>query len=273
MKRQLRILLVFVVFNFLFACAAQASLTERVNEVLGRSSQRRVEFSICIVKADTGKTLYEHNARNPLMPASNMKIITTAAALKYLGAEFEYKTKVGIQDSNLVIIGSGDPLFGDRMTDEKYGRQPEWILESIAQAIKDKGVSSIKDIIVDTGIFDNELIHPSWDRNDLNRSWSCEVSGLNYNDNCIAISMENMGGRVSIFTDPQTSFVTLINNVDAVSTGENSWGAYRGTQPNKLTIKGKCSSRVAPFDIAIERPAAFFGCVLGEYLNKNSISI
>ncbi|GAG88449.1 unnamed protein product [marine sediment metagenome] len=48
-----------------------------------------------------------------------MKIITTAAAMKYLGSNYEFKTKVGLCGDTLVIIGSGDPLLGDKVTDAK----------------------------------------------------------------------------------------------------------------------------------------------------------
>ena len=122
MKKLVRTLLILALFSFLPISFAQASLADKISEILGQSSQQKVQFSICIVKADTGSTEYEWDAPNPLIPASNMKVITTAAALRYLGSDFEYKTRVGIQDSNLVIIGSGDPLLGDRLTDEKYLR-------------------------------------------------------------------------------------------------------------------------------------------------------
>ncbi len=273
MKKLSSKLLVLVILNFLFAGIVEASLAERINAILGQSSQKKVDFSIHIVKADTGVTEYEHDANNPLIPASNMKIITTASALRYLGSDFVYKTKVGIQDSNLVIIGSGDPLFGDRQTDEKYDRKPEWILEGITKALKDKNVSSIKDIIIDTGVFDNELVHPSWPKEELNRSYECEVSGLNYNDNCITMSLENVSGQVNITLEPQTSYVTLVNEVKPVSTGDSAVSALRNTQPNKLTIRGTCKNKVGPFEVAIERPAAFFGSVLGEYLYKNGINV
>jgi D-alanyl-D-alanine carboxypeptidase/D-alanyl-D-alanine-endopeptidase (penicillin-binding protein 4) len=273
MKKLSSKLLVLVALNFLFAGIVEASLAERINAILGQSSQKKVDFSICIVKADTGVTEYEHDARNPLIPASNMKIITTASAMRYLGSDFVYKTKVGIQDSNLVIIGSGDPLFGDRQTDEKYDREPEWILDGIAKALTEKDVNSIKDIIVDTGIFDNELVHPSWPRDELNRSYACEVSGLNYNDNCIQMSVENVNGLVNISIDPQTTFVTIVNEVKPVSTGDKGVSALRTAQPNKLQITGTCKNKWGPFEVAIQRPAAFFGSVLGEYLYKNGINI
>ena len=46
------------------------------------------------------------------MLASNMKIITTAAALKFLGSDYDYKTQIGLSGEALVVIGSGDPLLG-----------------------------------------------------------------------------------------------------------------------------------------------------------------
>jgi hypothetical protein len=56
----------------------------------------------------------------------------TAAAAKYLGPRFEYKTSVGLC-ATLVVIGSGDPLLGDQETDDRYGRAAGWIVEKIAR--------------------------------------------------------------------------------------------------------------------------------------------
>ena len=272
MKIQLRKILVFIVFT-LAAGIAQAGLAEKIDEVLLSSSQKKVDYSVCIINAKTGKAIYEYNAHEALIPASNMKVITTAAALRYLGSDFEYKTKVGLQDGNLVIIGSGDPLFGDEINDKKYEREKNWILENIAKALKDNKVSKITNIIVDTGIFDNELVHPNWSKDELNRSYAAEVSGLNYNDNCISMSIENAAGQVNIFIEPQTSFLTLINEVKINPNKDSAVAAYRTATPNKLQITGVCNTAQGPFEVAIEKPAAFFGVVLAEYLAKNGISI
>ncbi|GAI30085.1 unnamed protein product, partial [marine sediment metagenome] len=74
---------------------AKADLAKRVDGIISRSLQQKVRFSIHIVKADSGGTVYNHDAGELMIPASNMKIITTAAALKYLGPDYEYKTKGG----------------------------------------------------------------------------------------------------------------------------------------------------------------------------------
>ena len=188
MKKLTKKLLFSIIFALLFVGPAKADLTQRINEIIAQPSQKKVKFSIHIVKADTGNTVYENNAKSSLIPASNMKIITTAAALKYLGADFEYKTRIGLINNTLVVIGSGDPLLGDEKTDSRYEREKNWIFEKIEQVLRDNQIDTIEDIVIDTGVFDNELVHPNWPRDQLNRWYACEVSGVNYNDNCIMLT-------------------------------------------------------------------------------------
>ncbi|MFH1716667.1 MAG: D-alanyl-D-alanine carboxypeptidase/D-alanyl-D-alanine-endopeptidase [Planctomycetota bacterium] len=252
---------------------AKADLAKRVDDIISRSVQQRVRFSIRIIEADSGRTVYDHDGRELMIPASNMKIITSTAALKYLGPDFEYKTKVGLCDNTLVIIGSGDPMLGDEKTDAKYGRERGWIFKDIVNALSDRKVETIEDIIVDSSVFDNQCVHPSWPADQLNKWYACEVSGLNYNDNCISMTVKNAGGKIVISIEPQTSFVTLINKVVPISKGSGGVGAYRNSQPNKLTVSGKCKDAEGPFDVAIERPAAFFGFLLAEHLAGAGINV
>ena len=273
MKARAKIIIIFTVLTLLPTGFAQADLADQIDQIISRSLQQKVRFSIHIIEADSGDTVYEHNAEELMMPASNMKIIITAAALKYLGADYEYKTKVGLCGNTLVITGSGDPLLGDEKTDSGYGRGQGWIFEEIAKELRKNEVQSIEDIIIDTGVFDNQCVHPNWPSDQLNRWYACEVSGLNYNDNCIRMSTRNIDGKVAIIIEPQTSFVKLINKVAPITTGDSAVGAYRNQQPNKLTVRGKCKDQVGPFDVAIEKPAAFFGFLLAEHLNKTGIKV
>ncbi|MHC4510717.1 MAG: D-alanyl-D-alanine carboxypeptidase, partial [Planctomycetota bacterium] len=138
------------------SAALRTGLAGKVDGIIRDSLQKRVRFSIRIVHAQSGQTLYEHDAKELMIPASNMKIITSAAALKYLGPDYEFRTRVGLFGNALVVIGSGDPLLGDEKTDTKYGREPGWIFKDIANALKAKGIGTIEDIIVDSSVFDNE---------------------------------------------------------------------------------------------------------------------
>ncbi|MFQ6034884.1 MAG: D-alanyl-D-alanine carboxypeptidase/D-alanyl-D-alanine-endopeptidase [Sedimentisphaerales bacterium] len=271
MKALTKKLLVVVVFSICLGTIAKADLAERVEAIISRPSQRKVQFSIHIVKADSGETVYSHNAAKMRLPASNMKIIVTAAALKYLGPDYAYITKVALYDDTLIVIGGGDPLLGDEKTDAKHGRERNWIFKDITATLKRHGVKTIKDIIIDTTIFDDQRVHPSWPKKELNRWYACEVSGLNFNDNCIAITAKNNSGKVAIFIEPQTDYVKFINKVTPISRGSSTVGSYRSREPNKIVIHGKCRKQAGPFDVAIENPAAFFAYLLAENLAKAAI--
>ncbi len=248
-----------------------ADLAKRIDSIVGQKSQKKVQFSIHIVEADSGKTVFSRNANMALTPASNMKIVTTAAALKYLGTNYKYKTKVGLCDDTLVIIGSGDPLLGDKVTDAKYDRGVGWIFKDIIRVLKKNGIKAIKDIIVDSSVFDDRRVHPNWPKKDLNRRYACEVSGLNFNGNCIDVTAKNSGGKVVVSIEPATDYVKIINKVRRIKRGKVGVAAYRTREPNKIILEGKCKKQQGPFPVAIERPAVFLGFLLAEHLSKQGI--
>ena len=272
MKAHTKKLLIAVALGLCLAAFAKADLAKRVDGIISQASQKNVQFSVHIVKADSGRTVYSRNATDALVPASNMKIIITAAALKFLGPDYNYKTKVGLCGDTLVVIGSGDPLLGDKATDTKYGRKPGWIFKDITAALKRNGTTIIKDIIVDSGVFDDQRVHPNWPKKELNRSYACEVSGLNFRGNCIDVTAKNLGGRAAVFIEPQTSFIKLVNKVIPISKGKSTVGSYRNRLPNTIVVQGKCNKQAGPFAVAIERPAAFFGFILAENLAKAGIN-
>ena len=272
MKTHRKKLSILAVLGICAVSFAGTELTTQVDSIVGRASLKKVQFSIHILNADTGQTVYGHNSKKAMVPASNMKIIITAAALKYLGPSYEYKTKVGLCGDTLIITGSGDPLLGDKVTDTKYGREAGWIFEDIAAALKKNGVTAINDIIIDSSIFDDQRVHPSWPKEQLNRWYACEVSGLNFNGNCVDITAETIGGRVAVSVEPKTNYIKVNNKVIPISKGGSSVGAYRQPEPNKIVVHGKCKGRAGPFSVAIERPAAFFGFLLAENLAKAGIN-
>lgn len=263
-----------MLISLIAADFASAGLSERINYIINQNSQKQATFGVCFMKADTGQVVYSYNAGRAMMPASNMKVITTAAAIKYLGADFEYKTVVGMSGNNIAVIGSGDPLLNDQATDAKYNRNPGWVLNDIVQRLRQAGVKEINDIVIDTTVFDGQRVHPDWPANDLNKWWASEVSGLNYNGNCIDMTVVNNGGRAEVSFEPVTGYVKITNKVKAISSGDGAVGAYRTTgKSNELLVSGKCRKKEGPFSVAIEWPAGFFGQLLREKLNSSGIAV
>lgn len=252
---------------------AHRQLCSKIQALLTSQQFRRTQFSISLRWAGTGETIYEHRAHQPMIPASNMKLVTSAAAINLLGPDFEFKTRVGLSADSLIIIGSGDPLLGDRETDKRYGRQPHWLLEDIASRLLIKGINSIQDIIVDTSIFDDERVHPTWPPNLLLQRYACEVSGLNYNGNCVEISVINRQGKTLLLLEPKTNYLRLINETVATTSTENWFSVTRGATPVVLRVIGKVKSQAGPYSVSVANPALFFGTLLKEHLIKKGIKV
>ncbi len=273
MKAQMKKVLYVLTVGLFCVNSVAASLSGRISSIIERSSQKKVEFGICVVKADAEKTIYDYNSGHAMIPASNMKLIITAAALKFLGPAYVYKTNVGLCGNDLIVAGSGDPLLGDKKTDTENGRKRDWIFEDIINHLRSNNISAVNDIVIDSSIFDEQYVHPNWPKEQLNRWYACEISGLNYNGNCVDLSVQNNGGRVNIFVEPQTNFVKFINKVKAIKSGSSSIGSYRTNTPNKIIVFGKCKKKQGPIFVAIENMPIFFGHLLGKHLQKAGIEV
>ena len=252
--------------------AAQGSLSGSIAAILKEKKQTKAVVAIQVLDGTSGKVVYEMNSHRPMIPASNMKLVTTASAQHYLGGKFACTTKVGLLGDSLVVIGGGDPLLGDLKTDEKNDRKPGWIFEDILAALKEKNVTSLSNLYVDTTYFDDKRAHPDWPQEQLNRWYAAEICGLNYNNNCINLVVKNTGGKISFEVDPATQYVTLVNQVKATTSGSSEVGAYRNSEANKLIVRGKCRKETG-FDVAIERPGAFFGFLLYERLKAAGVTV
>lgn len=266
-KRNRKILLWLAVFCVTGACRA-----ESIASIIARHKQQKTEFAILAVDVQSGSILYQKNADKPMIPASNMKIVTSAAALHYLGPDYTFRTRVGLLNKDLVIIGGGDPLLGEPKLDPGDRRSLGRIFDEIITAVTAAGVKTVDDVVIDTSFFDNNRVHPSWPRDQLNQWYACEVSGLNFYNNCIHITVERVGNRPSLTMEPANSFVTLVNQLKLVSKGSSAVGAYRNSIPNKLLVKGNLNQQ-AGFDVAIEQPQGLFASILSERLKLAGIAI
>jgi D-alanyl-D-alanine carboxypeptidase/D-alanyl-D-alanine-endopeptidase (penicillin-binding protein 4) len=261
---------VFFLVVLLLHTGCIASLQEKITQIISRKDQANVKFGIIIIEPCSGQRIFEYNGNLPLIPASNMKLITSFTALKFLGPQFEFVTVAAISGKNLVIIGSGDPLLGLVDGNDLDSNKPAGFISDIIGALKEKNITEIKDIVIDCSVFDDVRAHPNWPKEQLNRPYACEISGLNYNANCIKISASQKDGQIILATEPQTSYLEMVNKIQPVDKGDSAIGSYRTDKENVIIVHGKCR-KTASFDVAIEKPPAFFGALLTENLNKAGI--
>jgi serine-type D-Ala-D-Ala carboxypeptidase/endopeptidase (penicillin-binding protein 4) len=152
----------------------------------------------------SGEILFARNPRTFLMPASNMKVVTLAAAAERLGWDYTFQTRVvaggpidhGTLKGDLVILGSGDPSLGGRP-----GGSPA-IVEAWADEIRARGISAIEGRVVgDGGAFAGPGLGAGWAWDYLAYGYAAPAGGLAFNEN-VAVLVMRAGAAVG---DPVTA--------------------------------------------------------------------
>jgi D-alanyl-D-alanine carboxypeptidase len=125
------------------------TLRDRVESIVFAPPLDQVNWGIQIVDPVRGQILYSQNAHRKFVPASNMKILSTAAALVLLGPEYRYETEVwgvgtlesgtGVLHGDLVLRATGDPTFSER-----FYPSAEAALDSLAQGLWTAGVRWVR---------------------------------------------------------------------------------------------------------------------------------
>jgi len=253
--------------------ARQPSATQHIRTLL---NQEKTLFSVHFAHAETGKTLFDYHADRPVVPASNMKIITAAAALDILGADFAYETVIALYQGNLAIFAGGDPLLGDPVLAQQNQTEITFIFDQVIAQLKKRNITNIPgDLIIDNFIFDDQRFHPSWPADQADKWWTAQVGALNFNNNCIDIKISpasQPGHLVRYELTPATTYVNITNQCKTTSKRKNTLGAARPIGTNNITLKGTGHS-THTIKTTVDRPGAFFGHVLAEHLINAGINI
>ncbi|VAX42841.1 D-alanyl-D-alanine carboxypeptidase, partial [hydrothermal vent metagenome] len=214
------------------------------------------------------------------IPASNMKLLTTGAAVSVLGPDFVFRTEIAIDGRRVIIRGDGDPALADpeilrntepRMTVEDF-------LETLTGAIADKLPDGCSEIILDDRIFDREFVHPTWDRNDLNKWYAPEVAGLNFHGNLLAIfaspAPEGVGTPPRLTMQPRSAWIQIANRAKTVAKGSNTYWPSRKSDANSFTLFGNVRTTApTPLNTPTHNNPLLFGQLLAERLMRRGIAV
>ena len=221
--RPARLLGVLLLLPFLVAADVRpdASLDQRLTSILDRPESGPAFWGVYVQDVGSGEVLYEQNAEKTFVPASNQKILTSAAALDALGSDYRYQTTLffdGDVDGatlrgDLILRGSGDPTFGSI---EVGGPDP---LRAWAEGLAAMGVRRIEGRIVgDDDAFDDRPYAEGWDIDFItaqaSRLLGVGASGLSYFDNVVEVKIESAGaGAAPRITTRPTDYLTVRNDL------------------------------------------------------------
>ena len=142
-----------------------------IDALLDASPLDRAHFGVLAIDARTGRTLYARDAQRWFVPASNQKILLTAAAWTLLGPDYRFRTEVwasgplenGRLDGDLVLVGSGDPSLSAR-----YWESGTDALRAISDSVAQSGVRHVTgSLLVDVSAWDSTAVAPTREVDDL----------------------------------------------------------------------------------------------------------
>jgi D-alanyl-D-alanine carboxypeptidase/D-alanyl-D-alanine-endopeptidase (penicillin-binding protein 4) len=158
--------LAVVVLSFYIPAAAELrasdaleTIQEKVAQFLKRTGARSANWGIRILDPENNRILVEVNPDNAFLPASVIKVVTTAAAVEKLGPYFQYRTGVyadgtidenGVLSGDIILVGRGDPNLVDAYGDLN---QPPALID-LAEKIRELGIREITgDVVGDDSYF------------------------------------------------------------------------------------------------------------------------
>ena len=213
------------------------------------------------------------NPDQPLIPASNLKVITTSDALTTLGVDFRFRTRLMMKGNDLAIVGDGDPTFGDTDYLEGTGWGVTTVFENWAAQLKTSGITHVEKILVDDSIFEENMFQPNWPENQAHKDYVPQVAGINFNANCLNVYVtKNADNSASARIEPDTKYVTVQNQITVGP--QHSLYLSRILGGNKIVMKGQVDgTNHVPFRVTIHDPPMYAGTVLAETLAKNGVAV
>jgi D-alanyl-D-alanine carboxypeptidase/D-alanyl-D-alanine-endopeptidase (penicillin-binding protein 4) len=249
------------------AAAARADLQKDIQSILGDELLRNSSVGIAIEAMPEGRVLYRHNEHQLLMPASNMKILTTSAALNLLGGDFKFRTMLVQRGDDLVLVGDGDPAFGDAELLKKSGLSATTVYEQWATQLKGK---VFRHVLVDDSIFEPSAMHPKWDARQFQNKFSAEVSGMTFNLGSVDLAVKSAPGGDAIFRmTPPTHYAPVRNT--CVTGGRGGVIVTRMPNSNEISLRGGCTATEVTVSITVHDPALMAATVLAETLSSGGV--
>lgn len=214
-------------------------IQKAIDEIFGQE-----HVTVTLRDRGTGQVVYDFRGQHLMRPASNMKLVSGAAALAILGESYQMKTGVyedgpvenGVLKGNLIIKGGGDPTLN------------EDVFIEFASKVKEYGVTAIQgNLIGDDTLFPGETLPPGVDEEGETYCWGARVSAISmspdadYDASSIIVTADpgEIGEQPSFQVIPHLCGHEIANKAVTVAAGEeNTLEVLRTNDTNQIVISG-----------------------------------
>ncbi len=281
-------------FAMLLPLSAADELAARLDAVIqGSPALAGASLGLEVVRLADGKILYQRNSSHSFVPASNMKLFTSALALMRLGPDFRFTTEIaaeGAMDAagslagDLVLVGGGDPSLSGRTYPYQY--QPTdtpgsvysfRALEDFADQLVARGLKRVDgDIVGDDRRYVWEPRPGGWSVDDSEWEYGAPVSALILDDNSFALTVRpgaRDGDLARVLLKPAFEYFWIDNRVRTARAGERKVEIERAGRQVHLRGVLPASDPGMTELLAIDDPARYAAEALSDALERRGVAI
>ncbi|MBS4035682.1 MAG: D-alanyl-D-alanine carboxypeptidase/D-alanyl-D-alanine-endopeptidase [Ignavibacterium sp.] len=256
---------------------------KEMDDIFNDPTFSNAHWGVVIQSLETGEYLYKRNEDKFFVPASNIKLFTTAAGLLLLGEDYKFSTNVytdgyidgSILVGNLIIQGRGDPTISGRFYNNNvYAVYSDWADSLIAL-----GIDEINgNIIGDDNLFDDVGLGKGWSW-DYESYWYAAQSGaIALNDNCVDLTVIYNRDKdiIDLSISPESRYLVVQNEVRLVPEDSiTDVKVYRERGSNFVSVYGTLSKKVDSLKtyVTVNNPTQYAMVVLRKVLQQKGITV
>lgn len=263
--------------------------TQGLARILEEPCLRKAQIGLRVLSLRTGQVLFDHRGDELLIPASNVKLITTAAALSQLGAHYTFQTAVhangrgrlppragGVPSKlkgDLFLEGRGDPeLVSERL----------WLM---ARDLKIRGLAVVEgNLVADDSYFDDQRWGEGWPQNSGPQPFYARIGALSLNFNTVTVHVEpalEAGQPAHVVVEPPTHYIRLVNRTRTRRAASRDGQAglvidrVEGPEGNRIVASGTLplgAERITLYR-SISDPSAYTAWTFKEFLSREGIKV
>ncbi|WP_394616487.1 D-alanyl-D-alanine carboxypeptidase/D-alanyl-D-alanine-endopeptidase [Lentzea sp. JNUCC 0626] len=252
------------------------ALTADLDAILADNALKGADVGVTVRDANSGEVIYTRQGAKRSQVASNLKLLTTAAAMDLLGPDYRWKTELltsgtrsgATLNGDVVLRGGGDPT----MSRVRY--------QALADALKASGVTTVNgSLVVDDKKFDSNPLGPGWAWEDVPFSYSAETSALTlspdakFSAGTVVVRVKpgaTTGAPVVVTTEPSNDHVQIVST--ATTNGNAGITVQREQGTNRILVSGSTWAEVTALT-TVKDPTGLVTSVFQKALQANGITV
>jgi D-alanyl-D-alanine carboxypeptidase/D-alanyl-D-alanine-endopeptidase (penicillin-binding protein 4) len=251
-----------------------------IDALLEQPGHQRGVWGVAVRSLARADRLYERSPHTLLVPASAMKLVTTAVAAQSVGWDYVFETTLSATgpvvrttlEGDLVITGTGDPTI--------LGRAGDDVLALWIDALRARGITRINGrVIGDDDLVEEPAPGYAWSWEDLGFAYGSMPGALNLAENLVSVrvtpaAVEGLPAIVEL--PPEARGLPLMNRIttSAAGTGENTWPELRPGDAT-LSVNGTIAVGAEPsaVSMAVGNPTDWFARRLRNQILEAGIDV